>query len=102
MSMCQGANGSRLKRSPVGSRLPLPRDHWLDWCSGKGHLGRRLLRPGQQLTCLEYDPALVASGQALSQRHQLHALHVEQDVLAPGVAALLNADHHAGSAARLR
>jgi len=67
--------------------------HWLDWCSGKGHLGRRLLQTGQQLTCLEYDPALVASGQALSQRHQLHALHVEQDVLAPDVAALLNADH---------
>lgn len=66
--------------------------HWLDWCSGKGHLGRRLLQTGQQLTCLEYDPALVASGQALSQRHQLHALHVEQDVLAPGAASLLNAD----------
>jgi hypothetical protein len=70
-----------------------PPQHWLDWCSGKGHLGRRLLRTGQQLTCLEYDPALVASGQALSQRHQLHALHVEQDVLAPGVASLLNAAH---------
>ncbi|WP_018929229.1 methyltransferase [Pseudomonas umsongensis] len=67
--------------------------HWLDWCSGKGHLGRRLLQTGQQLTCLEYDPALVASGEALSQRHQMHALHVEQDVLAPGAAPLLNADH---------
>ncbi|MGE8482110.1 MAG: methyltransferase [Pseudomonas sp.] len=67
--------------------------HWLDWCSGKGHLGRRLLQTGQQLTCLEYDPALVASGQALSQRHQMHALHVEQDVLAPDAASLLNADH---------
>ncbi|MDQ0124405.1 hypothetical protein J2W17_003355 [Pseudomonas lini] len=67
--------------------------HWLDWCSGKGHLGRRLLQTGQQLTCLEYDPALVASGQALSQRHHLHALHVEQDVLTPDVTALLNTDH---------
>nr|WP_180203848.1 methyltransferase [Pseudomonas sp. SbOxS1]NYU03610.1 methyltransferase [Pseudomonas sp. SbOxS1] len=67
--------------------------HWLDWCSGKGHLGRRLLQPGQQLTCLEYDPALVASGQALSQRHRLHALHVEQDVLAADAAALLEARH---------
>ncbi|MBK5353082.1 methyltransferase [Pseudomonas sp. TH41] len=67
--------------------------HWLDWCSGKGHLGRRLLQTGQQLTCLEHDPALVASGQALSQRHQLHALHVEQDVLAAEAASLLNADH---------
>ncbi|XHF31398.1 methyltransferase [Pseudomonas chlororaphis] len=67
--------------------------HWLDWCSGKGHLGRRLLGAGQQLTCLEYDPALVASGQALSQRHHLHALHVEQDVLAANTALLLNAEH---------
>jgi len=67
--------------------------HWLDWCSGKGHLGRRLLGADQQLTCLEYDPALVASGQALSQRHQLHALHVEQDVLAANTALLLNAEH---------
>jgi hypothetical protein len=67
--------------------------HWLDWCSGKGHLGRRLLQSGQQLTCLEYDPALVANGQALSQRHQLHALHVEQDVLAADAASLLHAAH---------
>lgn len=67
--------------------------HWLDWCSGKGHLGRRLLQSGQQLTCLEYDPALVASGQALSQRHQLHALHVEQDVLAADAATVLKAGY---------
>ncbi|MBU0525740.1 MAG: SAM-dependent methyltransferase [Gammaproteobacteria bacterium] len=70
-----------------------PPRHWLDWCSGKGHLGRRLLQHGQQLTCLEYDPALVSSGQALSQRHHLHALHVEQDVLAADTIAMLNADH---------
>ncbi|MHC8316693.1 methyltransferase [Pseudomonas sp. LB3P31] len=67
--------------------------HWLDWCAGKGHLGRRLLQAGQQLTCLEYDPALVASGQALSQRHHLHALHVGQDVLAAEAASLLNSGH---------
>jgi hypothetical protein len=67
--------------------------HWLDWCSGKGHLGRRLLRAGQQLTCVEYDPLLVASGQALSQRHHLHALHVEQDVLATDASAVLSAAH---------
>ncbi|WP_434708706.1 methyltransferase [Pseudomonas sp. R1-1] len=69
----------------------LPPTHWLDWCSGKGHLGRRLLSEGQQLTCVEYDPALVASGQALSQRHHLHALHIEQDVLAADASTVLNA-----------
>ena len=56
--------------------------HWLDWCSGKGHLGRRLLQPGQQLTCLEYDAALVAAGQALSDHHHLPAIHQHQDVMA--------------------
>ncbi|RDL24923.1 methyltransferase [Pseudomonas jessenii] len=78
-----------------GSRLSFASQptHWLDWCSGKGHLGRRLLSTGQQLTCVEYDPALVASGQALSQRHQLNARHVEQDVLAADASAVLNACH---------
>lgn len=56
--------------------------HWLDWCSGKGHLGRRLLQPDQQLTCLEYDPALVEAGQALSDHHHLPASHIRQDVMA--------------------
>ncbi|MBJ2246344.1 methyltransferase [Pseudomonas haemolytica] len=55
--------------------------HWLDWCAGKGHLGRRLLQPGQQLTCLEHDPALIASGQALSDHHGLVANHRLQDVM---------------------
>jgi len=56
--------------------------HWLDWCAGKGHLGRRLLQPGQHLTCLEYDPALIAAGQALSAHHHLPATHRWQDVMA--------------------
>ncbi|MDD1008746.1 SAM-dependent methyltransferase [Pseudomonas shahriarae] len=78
-----------------GSRLSFASQptHWLDWCSGKGHLGRRLLSTGQKLTCVEYDPALVASGHALSQRHQLNARHVEQDVLAADASAVLNARH---------
>lgn len=57
-------------------------NHWLDWCAGKGHLGRRLLQPGQQLTCLEYDPALIASGKALSDHHGLPVTHSLQDVMA--------------------
>ena len=56
--------------------------HWLDWCAGKGHLGRRLLQADQALTCLEYDPALVAAGQALSDHHGLTATHRLQDVMA--------------------
>ncbi|WP_431080574.1 methyltransferase [Pseudomonas thivervalensis] len=67
--------------------------HWLDWCAGKGHLGRRLLHAEQQLTCLEYDPTLVASGQLLSQRHHLPATHLQQDVLAADAAQALHPGH---------
>ena len=67
--------------------------HWLDWCSGKGHLGRLLAWPAQQLTCLESDPALVASGAHLSQRLHLQATHRQQDVLANDSAAALHSDH---------
>ncbi|MCF5708817.1 methyltransferase [Pseudomonas syringae] len=59
-----------------------PGTHWLDWCAGKGHLGRRLIGRGQQLTCLERDPALIEAGLALSARHGLDAEHVQQDVMA--------------------
>ncbi|UVE17573.1 SAM-dependent methyltransferase [Pseudomonas sp. LS44] len=61
--------------------------HWLDWCSGKGHLGHLLAWQGGDLTCLEHDPELVESGRALSQRRQLAARHINQDVLAADAGA---------------
>lgn len=67
--------------------------HWLDWCAGKGHLGRRLLQPGQHLTCLEYDPALIAAGQALSDHHQMPARHHPQDVMAEDAVQQLRGEH---------
>ncbi|WP_150304733.1 methyltransferase [Pseudomonas saliphila] len=63
-------------------RLPQPAQHWLDWCAGKGHLGRLLsFSGGQPLTCLEYDPALNEQGRALSQQCSVAASHVDMDVL---------------------
>ena len=67
--------------------------HWLDWCAGKGHLGRRLLQTGQHLTCLEYDPALIESGSALSKRLGLAAAHLRQDVLADDCDERLTKEH---------
>ncbi len=69
-----------------------PTQHWLDWCSGKGHLGQLLAQDGAPLTCLEYDPALVAAGAQLSARRGLQSRHIEQDVLAPDAAAQLHAE----------
>jgi hypothetical protein len=67
--------------------------HWLDWCAGKGHLGRVLAHDGRPLTCLEYNPQLVHSGQRLSQRLALSALHIEQDVLAVDAIDQLTHEH---------
>ena len=41
---------------------PLP-DCWLDWCSGKGHLGRSLAKiTSKQVICVEKDSELCRSG----------------------------------------
>lgn len=70
-----------------------PPRHWLDWCSGKGHLGRWLTQDDQHLTCLEYDPALIESGSALSRRLGLDAMHLQQDVLADDCSEHLSKEH---------
>ncbi len=67
--------------------------HWLDWCSGKGHLGRWLTQDDQHLTCLEYDLALIESGSALSKRLGLGAAHLQQDVLADDCDERLTKEH---------
>lgn len=68
---------------------------WLDWCAGKGHLGRLLARDGKPLLSLEFDKSLVEDGQRLSDRLQLHARHRQQDVLAPDAHQHLQAGHTA-------
>ena len=67
--------------------------HWLDWCSGKGHLGRRLAHGGQSLTCLEYDADLVEAGRQLSDKLGVAANHLRQDVMADDAAGRLEAHH---------
>lgn len=67
--------------------------HWLDWCSGKGHLGRRLAHGGQALTLLEYDEHLVQAGQHLSDKLGFRAKHQHQDVMAGDAAAQLQTHH---------
>lgn len=69
--------------------------HWLDWCAGKGHLGRTLAHPDAALTCLEFDPLLVEDGQRLSDRLGLAASHRLQDVLATDAATQLRPEHTA-------
>lgn len=69
--------------------------HWLDWCAGKGHLGRSLAHPDAVLTCLEFDPLLVEDGQRLSDRLGVDASHRLQDVMTCNTATLLRPEHTA-------
>jgi hypothetical protein len=77
------------------SRLGFERtpEHWLDWCAGKGHLGRRLAQNGQALTCLERDPKLIQAGKQISARLKIDASHVQQDVMADDAWRRLQAHH---------
>lgn len=84
-----------LQIQAFGARLQFretPR-HWLDWCAGKGHLGRYLAGNGAALTCLEWDDALVEAGAQMSKRMGIVANHQCQDVLAASAAEQLHATH---------
>lgn len=73
-----------------GAQQPLAANAaWLDWCAGKGHLGRYLAWPNAPLECLEFNPALVKSGQAISQKHLAHAQHTLCDVMSTASAEAL-------------
>ena len=68
--------------------------HWLDWCAGKGHLGRLLAwQGGQPLLCLERDVVLNEQGRTLSQALQVQASHRDCDVMTPEAWQQLRAAH---------
>lgn len=64
-------------------------NNWLDWCAGKGHLGRYVAWPDAHLQCLEFNSDLVSSGQAISQKYLVHARHTVCDVLSTDSVELL-------------
>ncbi len=67
--------------------------HWLDWCAGKGHLGRYLAQGDSLLTCVERDATLVVSGQQLSDKLQVNASHLQLDVMQESAPRILTARH---------
>lgn len=72
-------------RAFVGAVVPLLSEvpaHWLDWCSGKGHLGRALAitRPAP-VTFVERQAALAVSASERARSRGLTASHRVADVL---------------------
>lgn len=70
--------------------LPETGPRLVDWCAGKGHLGRLLAGSGTEVRCIEHDGALCAAGRALAGARPLRFEH--RDVLDPALP--LAADEH--------
>ncbi|SHG86785.1 methyltransferase [Ferrimonas marina] len=69
---------------------------FVEWCAGKGHLGRLLsLAQQQPVLSLEYDAPLVAAGNQLAQRAGAQQQCVQQDVLDPACQQHLKQQQHA-------
>lgn len=75
----------------VDGRLPAG-EPLLDWCGGKGHLGRALAgRSGRRVRVVERDPALCRDGAALAGQEGVPGLEfVAADVLSAAGAACLD------------
>lgn len=73
-----------------------PNLDWLEWCSGKGYLGRLLhYSTGNNVTSLEYQAALCSAGQAFATENDLPITFHEMDVLSSKVVPFLISDAHA-------
>lgn len=71
-------------------------DEWLEWCSGKGYLGRILASHSQQnVTSFEYQAALCLSGQAEADQMGLTMTFVQGDALSNESQSVLKPNQHA-------
>jgi hypothetical protein len=83
-TLCVGMPGN--KRQQIEHFLTLlpaatKREQWLEWCAGKGYLGRAIAKlHNQPVVSLEWQKSLVDAGQAFSDAHQLGMEFYQQDV----------------------
>lgn len=69
---------------------------WLEWCSGKGFLGRILASQTQQkVTSFEYQQALCESGQREADKQGLAMQFIQGDALSEQAEAAFNSNQHA-------
>lgn len=95
----RGITGRKVKQIDAFCAALLPQwtEHaagLVDWCAGKGHLGRTLAQhTGAPLLALEWDQALADAGQRACDRLGLVATFACVDVRLPVAARLLCPDH---------
>ena len=77
------------------SSMPPPDGPVLEWCAGKGHLGRALYQRFQTpVTGLEWNSELCRKGNALSHRHAVDVQLTHCDVLSSTATAHLARTNH--------
>lgn len=76
--------------------LPPHQGPWLEWCAGKGHLGRLLsLTRQEEVLSLEWQEALCQEGEQLAKRDGARQRFVVGDAFSAQAAALIESRHHA-------
>lgn len=84
------------KLSALGADFYQPENEWLEWCGGKGYLGRVLAATtSKPVITLEWQQSLCDSGQSYAESHQLDMTFRQGDALSPQSDKLLKEKQHA-------
>lgn len=89
--LANGIGGRKLEQiDAFASKLPASNLPMLEWCAGKGHLGRLLAWQFQRpVTSIEWQQQLCVAGSALASQFDIPQRFVHGDVLGPQGSAVL-------------
>ncbi|KAA8670165.1 methyltransferase [Vibrio gigantis] len=94
-----GIPGRKLQQIVSMGEASLEHHHgkeWLEWCSGKGFLGRILSQQSKQkVTSFEWQQSLCESGQKIADAQRLEMTFVQGDAFSEGADEVFNPNQHA-------
>lgn len=95
-----GINGRKWQQitnlSALSSDFYSPESEWLEWCGGKGYLGRVLSSTtNKKVTTLEWQQELCDSGQHYADGHSLSMRFIQGDALSKQAYSLIKPQQHA-------
>ncbi|MCC4817624.1 SAM-dependent methyltransferase [Vibrio lentus] len=94
-----GIPGRKLQQIVAMGEASLEHHHgkeWLEWCSGKGFLGRILSQQSdQKVTSLEWQQSLCESGQKIADAQHLDMSFVQGDAFSKDADRVFNSNQHA-------
>ncbi|MDN2667223.1 methyltransferase [Vibrio sp. 14N.309.X.WAT.E.F5] len=94
-----GIPGRKLQQIVAMGEASLEHHHgkeWLEWCSGKGFLGRILSQQSdQKVTSFEWQQSLCESGQKIADAQHLNMSFVQGDAFSKEADRVFNSNQHA-------